>query len=532
MKPLIPLRRLLCSVLLVILLGCTVYNTPAVTEVARPRPGDSVFVYTPVKAHLLDGSTVVYRGTILFWRDSVRSLAAGKAYRFGLSLADSAPADALPLDSIVAMESYRNSVNGPATAVATTLGIVGGTVAAVGLAVAIYCASNPKCFGSCPTFYSDSAGTPVLEAEGFSYSIAPLFEGRDVDRLRARPDDAGDLRLEVRNEALETHYINQLGLLEVRHTGNEIVIPDGGGHPLAVRAFVPPATARDRVGRDVRSDLLAADGVTFSTDSQAIADVSASDPTDYVDLSFPVPPGGDSVALVLRMRNSLLNTVLLYEMMLADPGARAIDWMGQELDEVGPAALLGRWYARRMGMRVAVRDGDGYREVTRIPDTGPVAWKDVAVLVPVPMRDDSLHVRLEFVADDWRIDQVQLALGARRASARALEPAEVLDADGRSDTAALASVRGVDERYLVTSPGQRFTLRFATGPAPTDSVRTFLLVSDGYYIEWLRTAWLRGPHTATTFQPSDEALVAALRRWRAERTEYEHRFASTRVPVR
>jgi len=514
---------LIRAVGLAVIAGCTVYNTPTVWDVPRPHAGDYLKISVPAKAHLLDGSIVVYPAGLVIARDTVRSAGLNRAYRYGLTLADSAPADALPLDSVIAMESFQNSVNRPASAMLTVLGVAGMAFGTVALLKAI--------FGSCPTFYSDSAGVAVLEAEGFSYSIAPLFEARDVDRLRTQTNSAGDVRLEVRNEALETHYINQLGVLEVRNATDELVVPDGDGRPLALRQLVAPATARDRAGRDVLAELLAADGATFRSDSGTIDGATAADPDDFIDLSFATPSGVDTVALVLRMRNSLLNTVLLYEMMLAEPGARALEWIGRDLEEIGPAARLGRWYAGRMGLRVAVRDGDGFHEVARVPDTGPVAWKDVAVPVPVPP-GDSLRIRLRFVADDWRIDRIQLALGARRAPGRALEPAEVLDADGRPDTAALASVRATDERYLVTSPGQRFEIRFAAGPAPADSARTFLLVSEGYYIEWLRASWLRGVHRTAAFEPSDDALVEALRRWRGEQADFERRFAATRVPVR
>jgi hypothetical protein len=512
-----------CAALPALVLGCTVYNTPEVTELPRPRASDSVAVLSYVKAHLLDGSTVVYRGGLVIVRDTVRSAVINAAYRYGLTLADSAPADALPLDSILGMESFQSSVNGFATFTATVSAIAGTSVVVGLAAIAI--------FGSCPTFYSDSSGTPVLEAEGFSYSIAPLFEDRDVDRLRAQPGPAGELRLEVRNEALETHYINQLGLLDVHHARDELVVPDNMGRPLAIRRLVTPATARNRSGRDVLAELVGSRGFAFSTDSETIGRATPEDPNDYLDLAFAAPAGSDTVALVFRMRNSLLNTVLLYEEMLAAPGARALDWMGRELEDIGPAGRLGRWYAGHMGMRVALRDGIGLREVARIPDTGPIAWKDVAVLVPVPP-GDSLRLRLTFLADDWRIERVQLALDARRAVARALEPVALLDGDGRADTAALASVRAADERYLVTSPGQRFEVRFAAGPAPADSARTALVVSEGYYMEWLRASWLKGVHRPVTFQPSDTVLVEVLHRWLGERADFERRFAATRLPVR
>jgi len=523
-----PIRHLSSrAVGLALLASCTVYNTPKVSELPRPATADSVAVASPVKAHLLDGSTVVYRTGAVIARDTIRSAGRKVAYRYNLTLADSAPVDALPLDSVVGMEAFRNSVNGPATAALTVVSVAG-TALGLGLAaVAI--------FGSCPTFYADTGGVPVLEAEGFSYSIAPLFEGRDVDRLRTHADAVGDVRLEVRNEALETHYINQLGLLDVRHARDELVVPDAGGRPLALRRVEAPASARDRAGRDLRTTLLEADGRVFSTDSGVVDRVTAADQDDFIDLEFARPTGVDTVALVLRMRNSLLNTVLLYELMLAAPGAKSLDWVGQELEEIGPAARLGRWYAGRMGMHVLVRDGEenAWRDVGRVPDTGPIAWKDVAVPVPVPPRGgDSLRIRLRFVADDWRIDRIQLALGVRRAPARELAPAEVLGAEGAPDTAARASLDAPDQRYLMTSPGQRFEVRFATGPAPVDSARTFLLVSQGYYIEWIRAAWVRGRHQPSTFEPSDQALVEALRRWHTERADYERRFAESRIPVR
>lgn len=185
-----------------------------------------------------------------------------------------------------------------------------------------------------------------------------------------------------------------------------------------------------------------------------------------------------------------------------------------------------------MGMRVMVRDGATFRRVARIPDTGPIAWKDVAVLVPVPEQGDSIRVRLEFAADNWRIDRIQLALGARRATVRQVEPTEIRDNSEAVDTAALAAISGADARYLVTTPGQRFSVSFAVGSAPTDSARTLLLISQGYYVEWLRTAWLRGTHTGQTFQPSDTALVEAMRRWSPGREYFERRFFATRLPVR
>jgi hypothetical protein len=187
------------------------------------------------------------------------------------------------LDS-VGMESFRDYVKPAETIIVSTLTTERVLLGSAVLAVAI--------FGSCPTVYADSAGTRILQAETYSYSIAPLFEARDVDRLRLTTESDGRVLLEIRNEAAETHYTNHLGLLEVRHTPDELVLPmlpAGGRSPGAGS----PAAARDRGGRDVRLVLHDADDAPFRTDPRTLAGIRAGDLEDHLDLTFARPAGTD-----------------------------------------------------------------------------------------------------------------------------------------------------------------------------------------------------------------------------------------------
>ena len=480
---------------------------------------ESVTVRSPVKAHLLDGSTVVFRRGVTIASGAVR----GAGARYNLVLADTRTVQSVPLDSVVGMESFRDYIRSGETIIVSTLATGVAALVAGVLAVAI--------FGSCPTVYADSAGTRILQAETFSYSIAPLFEARDVDRLRLTTGTDGQVRLEIRNEAAETHYSNHLGLLEIRHAPDEFALPDASGQPVVVRAPLAPASAVDRAGRNVRRVLSEADDAAFRSDPRTLAGVRADDLEDHIDLAFARPTGADSAALTLRLRNSLLNTVLLYDGMLGERGARALDWIGVDLDRIGPAVQLGAWYAGRMGLQVDVRDGAVWRTVTRLRDAGPIAWRDVAAVIPVPP-GDSLRVRLSFVADNWRIDRAALAAAIRRPAPRSIPVARLVDAAGSPDTAALASVRDADHRYLQTSPGQRFTAVFEAGHVARGEVRTFFLESQGYYIEWIRPGWIASGRDTAAFEPSDAALFTALRRWRVAQDSFERRFASTRIPTR
>lgn len=489
-------------------------------RVESVNPRAVAIVVSPVRAHLADGSTIVFPRGFTLSGDTV--IGSGSRYAPGLSSRVSA--NSIVLDSVVGMETFETETLTGKTFLVSTAA----TVVTVAGSIALFKAI----FGSCPTFYSDSSGVPVLEAEGFSYSIAPLFEHRDVDRLRAVLSEEAVLSLDVRNEALETHYINHLELLEVRRALDEYVTPDNKDQPLALRGLHPPEKAIDRAGRDVTERIARSDGELFGTDSTTLANARAGDLDDYIDLEIPNPGRSDTLALVLRMRNSLLNTVLLYDQILGEPGARSLDWLARDIQRIAPAVEMGKWYSEHMGMRIAVRDGGTYRTVGRIGDSGPIAFHDVGFLVQVPRAGagDNVHVRISFVADQWRIDQIQVATTYRRPSFRSVPASAVVTHDPSQSESALRDLREADEQYVVTSPGQSFIVRFDVGKGD-GSPRTFLLASQGYYTEWVRGSWIKSA-SGQPFRATDQSLVAALNRWRSERSTLEQEFYSTRIATR
>src|ERR1039458_8858893 len=154
----------------------------------------------------------------------------------------------------------------------------------------------------------------------------------------------GVLRLEVRNEALETHYINQLQLFEVRHAADEFVLPDAQSHPVVVSSVRTPADIAARSGQNLSAMLSAADNTFYSTDRRRLESATVDDLNDWIDLTAPVPEGAGSTTLVFRLRNSLLSTTLLYDVVLAPAGARSINWLGSGLDQNFHALQSCPWY--------------------------------------------------------------------------------------------------------------------------------------------------------------------------------------------
>ena len=191
------------------------------------------------------------------------SYGRGQGAAFGVRMESLGPRTAIPIDSLAGLEALgggRVQVGkSVAVSVVAAAGAAFGTAA---LAVAI--------FGSCPTFYSTTPDGFALEAEAFSYSISPLLEGRDVDVLRSTRAKDGWVELELRNEALETHFINHLELLVAATEPGERVVPALDGRAFVVGDLRPVGSAVDAAGRDMGVVLSAADGVAYETPSDRV----------------------------------------------------------------------------------------------------------------------------------------------------------------------------------------------------------------------------------------------------------------------
>ena len=194
----------------------------------------------------------------------------------------------------------------------------------------------------------------------------------------------------------------------------------------------------------------------------------------------------------------------------------------------GTAAELGKWYVERMGLRVMVEQDGGYVEAGRIPDVGPIAWKDVAVRIPA-RKGYPIKVRLEFPADSWRIDAVALAENARTATPTVVPVGRVRHPQGAADAPMQKMINAPDEAYLITEPGRRVFVEFDV-PKPRQGEQSFVLASQGYYTEWMRPDWVRRKEQKR-FEASDASLFLAMQQWRDNATSLERTFYSTKIPT-
>jgi hypothetical protein len=458
--------------------GCAV--TTRITEAPDPRIVPPRHPPAILKVHLRDGGLVVLEK----WRVASSPagtppadtlIGTGTRYDAARRSLGTTPVR-IPSTDVVLIETNQTGISLGRTLGAVMLG-VGAVIAAVGISIAIACAVDPKCFGSCPTFYVWDGERMSLMAEGFSASIAPSLEATDVDALwRARPT-GGTVEIVMRNEALETHVVRSVRLLAVpRGSGRVLQTPEGAYH--RVTDLRPPAHARAAEG-DVAALLARADGAERTSPADS-TDLGA---RERILLDFGAVSGA-GLGLAITHRQSLVMTYLLYQ---------TLAWMGGSAGDHLASLARGdeEWVRMAGGMgralgpiEVQVREPGGeWRTVGEIDETGPIAT-DVH-LVPLPALPEGSELSLYLARGHWRLDAVELAHVGDAVVPQMLEPVRVVRdslTGPRADAAALGGAP------LVTLPGQSVIYQFVL-PEPAERCELFL-ESRGYYLEWVRQAWL------------------------------------------
>jgi hypothetical protein len=350
-------------------------------------------------------------------------------------------------------------------------------VTGVSLAVTAACLVNPKaCFGSCPTFYVSDGDRPVLQAEGFSDSIAPSLEATDVDALyRARPRDRV-LSVRMTNEALETHVVKRVEVLAVpRPDGGRVFRADDDSF-YGATALRSATTCAAPEG-DCAEALRAFDG----RERTSLADGADLATREELMLEFPESSAAPR-GVVIAARQTLLTTYLLYQ-TFAYLGTNAAAAMAElERNTVYKDAVLAAH--RRLGaIEVLLPDGAGrWRKAGEAFETGPLAVDAHLVRLP-PLPPGPMRVKLRFTKGNWRLDWVALAELGSKVEATHLAPRSIT---GRTGDGRFVAPHPLET--ITTMPGDAYDFTFELPERP-ERYELFLS-SRGYYLEWMRREWL------------------------------------------
>jgi len=350
----------------------------------------------------------------------------------------------------------------------------------------VVCITNPKaCFGSCPTFYVD--GQTELQnakAEGFSSSISPSLERQDLDALQYATS-SDEFLLTMKNEAFETHMINELYLQAVPKNKNEYVFQDTYG------SFYQCGDLRN-------ASIATVDNINIASKINTIDEAeyfSLTDPNkletkediilEYEGLS------SNNYGLVINFRQTLLTTFLLYN---------GISYMGDEVGdyfskiETNPLIKqkLSNPFKRLGKIKLSVWNDalKTWQFIEELYETGPIAKNLViAPLNNIKPTNNKIKLKIEMTKGLWRIDLLALTPIKSEIEAHTIYP-NTLDIINGNDYS-ISDIAKDDDHYLISFPGNAFRFKFKLPELNNKDEFELFLSSKGYYLEWIRKSWLK-----------------------------------------
>jgi hypothetical protein len=440
-------------------------------EVTPPQEYQTVDHESPfLKAHMRDGRLFLLNNWSI---DSVGDAVTGSGnlYDANRAVIDTGTYR-LKVDSVALFET---NVVRPSASVAA-LSVVTGLSAGV----TVFCLADPKaCFGSCPTFYASDGQSELLQAEGFSSSVAPSLEARDVDALyRVRPSGR-TVEIRMLNEAYETHVVRMANLLVApREPGRRVLVDSeqrfwSVAQPAAPTSCTAPhGDCLDLVNAfDGRERLSPADSTDLAT-------------REIVELTFDRPLSGRA-ALVIASRQTLMQTYLLYQ-VFAYLGSSVGEWLAAfERADPDTKEQANRLVDRLGGVEIQAREPNGpWINIDVVQETGPLA-ADVRLVV-LPEGTDPTRVRLRMAQGAWRVDYVALTTLGQPLMPIRIEPRAVLRGDSSATDARHRLLQ--PDQTLVTFPGDEYTLVYDLPDVRVEY--ELFLESKGYYLEWMRQEWM------------------------------------------
>ena len=394
----------------------------------------------------------------------------------------------VPIQQVVLAET--NQINGPVgTGVLAALTIVTGIFT-------IVCIANPKaCFGSCPTFYAYNGDGYIVQSEGFSSSISPSMEERDIDALfRIKPNEE-DFTVQLKNEAYETHIIRAANLLALPKPegGRVFSSPDDNFYQAINITEASTVVANEG---DISEKLCSFDGIErFSeADSNNLAS------KEIIDITFN-PASSENLGLVIAARQTLLTTFLFYQ-TLAYLGTTAGDWLANvERNSDQFKSMLEKPRSVLGNIDVLQQNSNGeWVQVGEVGETGPIAT-DIKIVPLTKVSDQatknsSINLKLKMAKGLWRIDYVALAEIKDKVRPIVIQPSTSSPQySGSSDVVEL--LKNPDS-VLLTYPGDMFLLNYKL-PADYYNYELFM-ESQGYYLEWMRNEWLVEENPGKVYQ--------------------------------
>lgn len=476
-----------------------------------------------LKAHLKNGDVCILKDS---WSiDTALDLVNGNGTRYNAYRKQIfAGQMSLPIDSVAIFETnIKIKKNESGRVAALTI------LAGIEVALGIVCLTDPKaCFGSCPTFYlNEKDNFHYADAEGFSNAILPSMEYGDVDALNQFELKSSELSLFVKNEALETHCINEVKLFAYPVKNGERVYQSARNQFYLCQDVYELKRAQAAEG-DVTSLLKSKDRI----ERFSLSDAQNLNSKEEILLEFDQIPTTAELGLILNFRQTLMTSYLFYN---------AMGYMGDNVSDVfnileSNEKMKGQFDATTQllgGIKCSVWDEKSQKWLFKeeLNETGPIAINKQFIPVGQAAQGQKIKIKLEFNKGLWRLDYAALAQIKQVVKPIEISPSLVLD-KGKADPQALHNLK-TEGRYLISMPGSSYQLKFVM-PASSGTYELFLY-SKGYYLEWMRAHWLKDKNMLKlqqmVYQPG-LYLIREAQRYKLYESSMEQIFWDSKIDTK
>ena len=476
-----------------------------------------------LKAHLKNGDIWILKDS---WKiDTTLNIVSGNGTKYDFNrnkvFEDSI---SIPIESVAIFETNVKILKPEAGRIAA-LGILTG----VDVIVGIICITNPKaCYGSCPTFYmNENDNFHYADAEGFTNAISPSMEYYDIDALNNEPIKGNVFSITMKNEALETHCVNEVKLFAYPRKAGERVYQSPKNDFYLCKNHYPVSKATANEG-----DITLLVNQQDAQERFSYTDESDLNSKEEIYLNFDNVKNSQDLGLILNFRQTLLTTYLFYN---------AMGYMGNHVGDVFAmlendseirnnfdtlAKVLG-------GIDIYLLDEKNGQWMlqSKFNEAGPIAINKQ--FIPLQSIAANSKVKLKIVLNKglWRLDYAALTNVIEQVKPIEISPGSIYD-KGKLDNAALSSINN-PEKYLISMPGAEYKFQFNLPDSNTDY--ELFLYSKGYYLEWMREHWVKDENLLKLRQMllnPKKYLKEEAKNYKVYETKMEQAFWNSRIDTK
>jgi len=333
---------------------------------------------------------------------------------------------------------------------------------------------------SCPYIYSWRGNHYELEGEAFGTALGKAREMTTTTVLPNLNIEEENLRVQIKNERPETHFINNIALQAVEVDQDAVVLADNNQDLWPVYKSQEPQSAIDRTGKNILSKIGDKDNLYWESDLEHYS--TYSDFEDVIEVTFHRPPESQNGSLIIRAINTYFAN-MAFEKLMEFLGDQSLPFMHDIENDQEVIQLLHDWTIES-SLKVSVWNGSSWEPCGLLYPEANVTPFSRLVRLNIPADiGNTVKLRLTTLTDVWKIDAVSLDWTEVKKLDKMAIP--LLFVDGQLSKNQIGLIQEKDDQYAHLLPSQKIDLTYEKLSAPTGKKICYALDVGGYLYEWL-----------------------------------------------